>query len=119
MKKRGPARPRSAKDPRVVEIMAALERVIDSPNRDDGSLDNAAYIILDTGPDRFTNPALWSDAGVRAVFLAFALNAPEEDLDDMVERARKEVALTAEYETVCALEATGTTPRPTSHAEAN
>ena len=115
--KRAP-RTRSAKDPRVVEIMAALERVIDSPTREQSCLDYAACTIINTCLDRFTVPAMWSDAAVRAVVLAFALHAPDEDLDDMVTNAREVVASTLEYEVHRAIEDTGATARP-SHAEAN
>jgi hypothetical protein len=81
---------RRKSDPRVREVLAAFDRQAQSVARDKSSLCLWMTMVADTGVDRFQIPGGWNDDAIRAVLLAFLLNAPDADLDDMLEKARKE-----------------------------
>ena len=75
---------RSAADPRVVRIMAALDRAAASPDR--SALTLVAGTIITLGDTTFPLEG-WNPDGARAIVLAYALNAPERGVDAMAEVA--------------------------------
>lgn len=85
-------------DPRVVEVLAAFERM--RARRDGHPADLCGFMssVASTVVDRFTIPCDWPAESIRAVLLAFLLHAPDEDLDEMVGSARGEQVLITEME---------------------
>ncbi len=81
---------RDATDPRVVEIMAAVDLAIASPH--DGMADSAiSHIVLRLYSDgQFPG---WPSESMRALALAYALIAPEHVVDAMLEEARRQMEL--------------------------
>jgi hypothetical protein len=90
-------------DPRVLEILARFDAVATDSLRDDSML--SSYVEQVCGFDWLG----WSDAAMRAVLLAYLINAPDDDdVDTMLAESRRyeewleEFRLQNEYE-----EATG------------
>lgn len=83
---------RSATDKRVMEVVAAFERQYDAESGAK-SVDGFLTYVLSTDAERFVIPAPWPVEALRNILLAFLLNAPDEDLDDIVIRSRNEQAM--------------------------
>lgn len=95
---------RQLTDPRVREVLAAFDSQRDSPTRDSSMLCSFMHIVAETVVERFEVPGGWSDDAIRAVLVAFLVNAPDAQLLDMVEAARKETSWLADFEATQAAE---------------
>ncbi len=89
---------RRKNDPRVVEILAAFDRQVSSPARDDDMVCLFMSSVAGTAYERFTIPGGWSDDGIRSVLVAIAVSAPEEDFGEMIEAARAEQSWLSRFE---------------------
>lgn len=109
---------RTVAEPRVAEILAAFDRVAQAPDRCDSDLCTFMSCVAGTVIDRFTIPAEWGDAGIRAVLVAFLAHAPAEDLAEMLDSARQYMQVQRETEAEAAEVAPPPPPPPPPHVEA-
>jgi hypothetical protein len=80
---------RDINDLRVALVIRALDRAVESPDANSSTgavIDVVGSVIITLGNncERFLG---WDAGGVRAVVLAYAQNAPDEELDAMAKMA--------------------------------
>lgn len=95
---------RDVNDPRVVMIVAALDRAEQCDGLDGTEIDLLATVagsIVDAWgscPERWYGEHGWTIAGIRAFVLAYATNCPDDELDDAADEARKQIAWAEWYD---------------------
>ena len=93
---------RAADDPRAVNVLAAFDRFVSSPYRNTRHVAPPSMFIDNVIDLAYSG---WPDEAFRAVLVACLVNAPDEDLDDMAQRAAHEVAWLDGWEAQLAYEA--------------
>lgn len=95
---------RTPSDPRIVLIMSALDRADQSDQIDGTEIDLLATVagsIVDAWggcPERWYGEHGWTVDGIRAFVLAYALNCPDDELDDAADEARERIKWTEWYD---------------------
>jgi hypothetical protein len=109
---------RTRSDRRIQTILAAFDRFVASPERDTENEGNGSLIdgfmasLTDCGFERFGGRAdgrVWPVESVRAILLAFVLNCPAYELNEMAKAARKETKWLHDFERECAANRRGKT----------
>ena len=89
---------RKITDHRAQTILAAFDYVAANPDRCASDMCSFMYAVVDTGCERFQIPGGWSLEGMRAVLVAFLVNAPDSEMAGMVSAARRELRLHRDWQ---------------------
>lgn len=84
---------RPVDDPRVAAVLASLERILSTPERDTYDLVDPFHLLL----EGFSVEG-WSDDALRAVLLTLVTNCPDEDLGVFESWVSRQVEWVNEWE---------------------